>query len=75
MIESFFVDYNSHINKIVLPSDLDCRNNYAIICNLKEKECPWDYAQELKITGLNGTYSISATSSSVISIPLFGSFS
>ena len=79
MIEGFIsAGNNTNINQFISPKELDCRKNYAIVCQTDKKDYPWDYAGTIRIQvmGLSGTAFIADTSSTPhISIPLFGSFS
>ncbi|KPJ54824.1 hypothetical protein AMJ47_03165 [Parcubacteria bacterium DG_72] len=79
MIEGIISDGNNASIEPFSPYELDCRRNYAVVCQLDKKDYPWDYAGKtirVELIGLSGTASITDTSSSsYISIPLFGSFS
>ena len=60
-------------DKFKLPQELDCHKNYAIVCQLDNKDYPWEYPFPKVMFGVNNgeTISISDTSSpSTISITL-----
>ena len=57
--------------KFQLSKKFDCRENYAIVCYLSEKERPWEYPYPKVVINTNSAMSVSAMSSTpFISISL-----